>query len=42
MKASSESGLWAQTMSFTEELVIGVKEHTIAPRAGYDRSDHVA
>src|SRR4051794_26127555 len=28
MKASSESGLWAQTMSLTGEIVIG-EEHTI-------------
>src|SRR6478672_10399808 len=27
MKASSESGLWAQTISFTAELVIGERSH---------------
>jgi hypothetical protein len=40
MKASSESGLWAQTISCTEVIVITVGTyHTIADRTGnpFDR-----
>src|SRR5215203_6414848 len=34
MNASSESGLWAQTISLTAEVVIGVKKHYIIRSQG--------